>query len=91
MRLKQESEKMMTVCAKKRKRENDVVFFFIIYYFNVRRITLPRMSDNQSWLLGETARFTSDYTCNHVYICTIAKKKHFHDFLEFSVMSIHRN
>ena len=90
MRLKQESEKMMTVCAKKGKLENDV-FFFIIYCFNVHRITLPRMSDNQSWLLGETARFTSDYTCNHMYICTIAKKKHFHDFLEFSVMSIHRN
>ena len=51
MRLKQESEKMMTVCAKKVKRENDV-FIIIIYCFNVHRITLPRMSDNQFWLLG---------------------------------------
>ena len=75
MRLKQESEKMMTVCAKKGKREMDVFFYIIIYCFNVHRITLPRMSDNQYWLLGETARFTSDYMCNHVYICTIAKKE----------------
>ena len=29
MRLKQESEKMMTVCAKKGKRENDVSLLFI--------------------------------------------------------------
>ena len=59
------------------KRENDVVFVLI---FNVHRVTRtavaskPRMSDNQSWLLGEIARFTSNYTCNHVYICTIAQK-----------------
>ena len=30
MRLKQESEKMMTVCFKKGKRENDVVFLLFI-------------------------------------------------------------
>ena len=76
MRLKQESEKMMTVCAKKESVKM-MVFYIIIYCFNVHRITLPRMSDNQSWLLGEPARFTSDYTCNSVYICTIAKKKAF--------------
>ena len=32
MRLKQESEKMMTVCAKKGKRENDVVFFYYLLF-----------------------------------------------------------
>ena len=34
MRLKQESEKMMTVCAKKGKRENDVflLLFIVLMY-----------------------------------------------------------
>ena len=31
MRLKQESEKMMTVCAKKEKHENDRVFLFLLF------------------------------------------------------------
>ena len=31
MRLKQESEKMMTVCAKKGKRENDVFFYYVLF------------------------------------------------------------
>ena len=55
----------------------------------------PRMWDNQYSLLGETVSiyYSSDYTCDHVYMCTYTQlqKKHFHVFLEFSVMSVHRN
>ena len=55
----------------------------------------PRMSDNQYSLLGETVSiyYSSDYTCDHVYMCTYTKlqKSIFMFFLEFSVMSVHRN
>ena len=52
-----------------------------------------RMSDNQSQValrqnsldLLETAHVT---TCTYTQL---HKKKHFHAFLEFSVMSVHRN
>ena len=40
-------------------------------------------------LKAKQTRFTSNCTCDHVYIYTIAQKiKHFHAFLEFLV---HRN
>ena len=55
----------------------------------------PRMSDNQYSLLGETVSiyYSSDYTCNHVYMCTYTQlqKSIFTFFLEFLVMSVHRN
>ena len=44
MRLKQESQKMMTVCAKTGKREN-VVFCFV---FTVHRITLQLLVNQGS-------------------------------------------
>ena len=87
MRLKQESEKMMTVCAKKEKRENDLVFF-IIYCFNVHRITLPRMSDNQSWLLGEQLDLLAT---TRVTTCTYAQLQKKKAFSLFSRVFRHVN
>ena len=46
------------------------------------------MLDNQSWLLDETV---SILATTRVTTYIIAQNKHFHAFLEFSVMSVHRN
>ena len=86
MRLKQESEKIMTVCAKKGKRENDVFFslFVVLMYtgYHCRECRTTNLCSKAKQL---TTRVTM---CTYAQF---AKKKHFHDFLGFSVMSIHRN
>ena len=53
------------------------------------------MSDKQYSLLGHTVSiyYSSDYTCDHVYMCTNTQLQQsiVTFFLEFSVMSVHRN
>ena len=69
MRLKQETEKMMTVCAKKEKRENDVVFFSL---FVVLMYTGYHCRECRTTNLGSKAKQLDLLLTTRVTMCTYA-------------------